>query len=315
MKSPETFEDVVPYAMAIIQSRRGSGATVDDPFHLDRVHPLLAYAVEWSVVSLLFQSRDWSPVERLYHKNGKVFEWRIKRKSDDVLPIFFDISEVNDSAPVSEMVRQQLLQRSDNVRVPDATLVSRFPLIKVEARSAAEAADFISDRLERAAGEGWQLGSCWALIDGWRNDYELSRGGEKTKMSFDMRPCLVLNNADLTVFTLMAGKRRGETFVKQHARLLVETGKAHRAPPGSALATAVKTEKKHKLKSYFIASLILGSMPVTAAVVYYLTSSALYATIGFLSPALIYYTWIACLITDTQSAIAESKRRFPDIKR
>ena len=211
MKPPERIDDVVPYAMEILSSKRGSGATVEKAFQLGSVNPLLARDVEWALVSLLFRE-DWSPVERLYHKQGQVFEWRIKLQSGDVLPVFFDISQVNDSAPVSDAVRQKFNQRSDDVPVPDTTLVSRFPLIKVEARSAAEAADFISDHLERAVRQGWQLGSAMALADGWRNDYDLTRGSEKTKMSFDMRPCLVLNSMDLTMLTLMAGKRRGETL-------------------------------------------------------------------------------------------------------
>lgn len=304
----------MPYAMEIM-GKRGSGARVDSPFDLDRVHPLLALSVEQAVVSLLFQCQDWSPVERLYHKNGHVFEWRIKRKSGDVFPVFFDISQVNDSAPVSDTVRQQFNERSDTIPVPDTVLVSRFPLIKVDARSAAEAADFISGHLERAVRQGWQLGSAMVIADGWRNDYELIRGSEKTKMSFDMRACLVLNSADLTMLTLMAGKRRGETFVKKHARMLVETGEAHRAPPGSAVATAIKTEKKNKLWDYFMATLILGSMPLVAAVVYHFTRSALYATIGFFSPIIIYWIVMALLIADAQRVIAEGKKRFPDVER
>jgi hypothetical protein len=315
MNSPETFEDTVPYAMEVLKSGRGSGASIDSPFQLNHVHPLLATSVEQAVVSLLFQSQDWTPVERLYHKNGQVFEWRIKRQSGDVLPVFFDIGQVNDSAPVSDAVRQQFNQHSDTVPVPDATLVSRFPLVKVEARSAAEAADFIFDHLERAVRQGWQVGNAVALADGWRNDYELTRGSEKTKMSFDMRACLVLNSMDLTMLTLMAGKRRGETFVKQHARMLVEMGKARRAPPGSSLGAAAKTEKKNKVWAYFMAAIIFVSMPLVAAVVYHFTDSALYATIGFFSPIIIYWIWMAWLIMDTQSMIADSKRKFPDVER
>ena len=229
MKPPETLEETVPYALEVLKSGRGSGASVDSPLYLDHVHPLLASSVERAVVSLLFQSQDWTPVERLYHNNGQIFEWRIERKSGDVLPVFFDISQVNDSAPVSDAVRQQFNQRSDAIPVPDTTLVSRFPLIKVEARSAAEAADFISDHLERAVRQGWQLGNAVAMADGWRNDYELTRGSEKTKMSFDMRACKVLNTLDLTMLTLMAGKRQGETFVHQHASMLMQTGETRRA--------------------------------------------------------------------------------------
>jgi hypothetical protein len=312
MRPPETFDDVVPYAMDILRSKRGSGATVDDPLYLDRVHPLLALPVERAVVSLLFQSQDWSPLQRLYHKNGQIFEWRIKRSSGDVLPIFFDISQVNDSAPVNDQVRQQFNQRSETIPVPDTTLVSRFPLIKVEARSAAEAADFISDRLERAVRDGWQLGGKWALLDGWRNDYELLRGSEKTKMSFDMRPCLVLNQTDLTILTLLAGARRGQTFVKQQARLLVESGQARLAPPGSAVAEAVKTEKKNKVKAYFIAGLIFASMPVAAFLAYQVTHSGVYAVIAFFSPIALYWLWLMWLIADTKRLIDDSKKRFPD---
>lgn len=315
MKPPEMLDDVVPYALEILRSKRGTGATVDEPFQLGFVHPLLASSVEQAVVSLLFQSRDWSPVERLYHKNGHVFEWRIKLKSGDISPVFFDIREVNDTAPVSDDVRRRFSERSDAVPVSDTTLVSRFPLIKVEARSAVEAADFISTHLMRAARDGWQLGAKWALVDGWRNDYELSRDGEKTKMSFDMRPCLVLNTADLTMLTLLAGTSGGETFVNQHARLLVETGQARHAPPGSALENAVKTQKKNQLEACFIAALILGSMPTACAIVYYFTHSVTFAVIAFFSPICLYWLRLRWLIADAQRLIADSKRKFPDVER
>ena len=97
--------------------------------------------------------------------------------------------------------------------------------------------------------------------------------------------------------------------------MLVETGEARRAPPGSALENAVKTEKKNKIRIYIMAIGILGSMPIAAAVVYHFTGSARYAIIGFFSPIIIYWIWMAWLIMDTQSMIADSKRKFPDLER
>ncbi len=118
----------MPYALEILTSGRGSGGRIDSPFYVDHVHPILVSSVERAVVSLLFKSQDWTPVERLYHNKGQVFEWRIKLTSGDVVPVFFDISQVNDLAPVSDAVRQEFNQRSHTVPVPDATLISRFPL-------------------------------------------------------------------------------------------------------------------------------------------------------------------------------------------
>ncbi len=280
----------MPYALEILTSGRGSGGRIDSPFYVDHVHPILVSSVERAVVSLLFKSQDWTPVERLYHNKGQVFEWRIKLTSGDVVPVFFDISQVNDLAPVSDAVRQEFNQRSHTVPVPDATLISRFPLIKVEARSAAEAADFISDHLERAVRQGWQVENAMVMADGWRNDYDLTRGSEKTKMSFDMRSCLVLNRADLTILTLMAGKRRGETFVQQQARMLVESGEARCAPPGSSLAAAVETEKTAWRWAKFIVTIMVVSMPVASAVVYHFTDSALFAIVAaFLVPIIIFF--------------------------
>ena len=257
MKPPETFEEVVPYALKVLSS--GSGATVDDPFRLDHVHPLLAKEVEGALVSTIFNSTDWSPGERLYHKNGQVFEWRIKRKSGDIDSVFFDISQVNNSAPLSEAARQEYVQRSDTIPVPDTTLVSRFPLTKVEARSAAEAADFISSHIERAVRDGWQRSTAMVLVDGWRNDYVLTRGDEKTMMSFDMRPCLVLDRLELTILTLSPGSRKGENFGK-------------------------RTPEANPIVFFAPQIAMLLSRLATAAITYYFTHSVILSIVGFFIP-------------------------------
>jgi hypothetical protein len=313
MRPPETLDDVVPCAMGILRSKRGSGAAVDDAFQLGLVNPLLASLVERAVISLLVQSQDWSPVQRLYHKNGQVFEWRIKLRSGQILPMFFDVSGVNNTAPVSTEIREAFYSCSEAIPVPDVTLISRFPLIKVEAQSAAEAADFIEMHLRKALWDGWQLGGKWALVDGWRNEYEFSRTGETTKMCFDMRPCLILDKTELTMFTLLAGRISGETFVKQQARLLVETGEARRAPPGSKLHEAVKMRKKNKLLAYFVATLILVAMPVASTVVYRFTESVAFSIIAFFSPICLYWLWTMWLFFDTSRMLRDSKRQFPDI--
>jgi hypothetical protein len=227
--------------------------------------------------------------------------------------VYFDISGVNDTVRVSAKIREAFYSCSDAIPVPDITLISRFPLIKVQGQSAAEATDFIEAHLRRAQWDGWQLGNKWALMDGWRNEYELSRGGETTKMCFDMRPCLIMDRMELTMLTMLAGRTSGETFVKQQARLLVEIDQTRRAPAGSKLQQAVKAEKKHQLSVKVIATMILLSMPTTSAIVYYLTNSGVLATIGFFSPIVLYKLWGVWLIFDTQRLLRDSKRKFPDV--
>lgn len=222
------------YALEVLKT--GSGASADNPVRLGRVNNMLASCVESAVVSVLFGPQNWTGVERRYHRNGRVFEWRIRRVSGQVLPVFFDISQLSLTAPVSEEVRQEFNKHADNIPVPNTTLISRFPLIKMEARSAAEAADFISSHLVRAAGDGWEIGQKIALADGWRNDYYLTRGNETTTMSFDMRPCLMLNHLELTMLSLAAGPQVDENFAKQRPTQLVRRREQHLGPPSSPRA-------------------------------------------------------------------------------
>jgi hypothetical protein len=226
----EQLVDVIGNEVAkIISARRGSGATVDDPCRLGAMHPLLAPMTEKLLVSSIYgqENVQWFDVGREYHKNGTICEQRV-RLGDRVNPkpawaqpgktysVFFDISELTHEAPIPDAVKQLLMKGALQMPPPDTTLVSRFPLIEVRAKNAVEAAREIRGHLKAAEAEGWTLGSGTALVDNWRNEYELTKGSEKTVMQFDMRPCLLSDSPmNLTVLTLMAVNPKFEDAVRK----------------------------------------------------------------------------------------------------
>ena len=221
-KTPEEqlVELVSNEVTKIIRDRRGSGATADDPCQLGSIHSLLAPTTEKALVSAIYgkEGRDWFDAGRKYYENGTICEQQVRlgpevnSKLDLAQPgqtysMFFDISELTHEAPIPDDVKQLLMQAAPQVPVPDATLVSRFPLIEVRAKNAVEATRIICGHLRSAEAQGWKVGGAIALVDNWRNDYELTRGNEKTIMQFDMRPCVLSDSpGNLIVLTMLATK-------------------------------------------------------------------------------------------------------------
>jgi hypothetical protein len=182
-------------------------------------------------VSSVFGKKDqqWYDHGRKYHHNDRVCEQLVRlpvgsqpkpsnARAGEIYSVFFDISELSDSAPISDTVRQMASDAAaSTVPVPDAAFVSRFPLMEVKASDAAEASRVIAAHLAEAKAEGWQLGRAFALVDGWRNDYELIKDTEKTYMRFDMRPMLFANRSDLAILTMLAGDPNREQIIRNLA--------------------------------------------------------------------------------------------------
>jgi hypothetical protein len=174
------------------------------------------------LISAIFGEADleWFDAGRKYHKNETICEQRVRlgnrvkrpgAKPGETHTIFFDISELTPDAPIPDAVKELFMRFASQVPVPDVTLVSRFPLIEVQAKNAADAARIIAGHLRAAEDQGWKTGDARALVDDWRNEYELTRENEKTVMQFDMRPCLASDSPlNLTVHTLMVTKPTGE---------------------------------------------------------------------------------------------------------
>ena len=225
------YVDAVHQAVnTIMRTNKASGFTVDDPVRLGPIHKLLAPGVEMMFVSSVFGKKDhqWYDHGRKYHHNDRVCEQLVrlpvglqpkssKLQAGGIYSVFFDISELSDSAPISDTIRQMASDAASSVPVPDAAFVSRFPLMEVRGSDAAEAARVIAAHLTEAKAEGWQLGRAFALVDGWRNDYELTKGSEKTVMRFDMRPTLFADRLELTTLTLLAGDPKLEEMIRNLA--------------------------------------------------------------------------------------------------
>jgi hypothetical protein len=216
----------------IISARRGTGASVDDSCRLGAIHSLLAPMTEKMLISIVYgkENRDWFDAGRKYHKNDTICEQRIRLaaqgnpKPDWAQPgqtysMFFDISELTHEAPLPDTVKQLLMKGALQMPLPDTTLVSRFPLIEVRAKNAVEAARVIRGHLRAAEAQGWKTGAARALVDNWRNEYELTKGNEKTVMQFDMRPCLLSDSPlNLTALTLSATFPKLEEVLQEFGR-------------------------------------------------------------------------------------------------
>lgn len=219
-------DEIIQAALKEVLSDSGSGASVDDPRRLGRIHPLLAPSMERVLISGIYgdKDKDWFDAGRRYHKDNSVCEQLIRvsrtpkpdwAQPDHIYSMFFEISEVNDSAPVPDELRKGASEAALKMPVRDASFVSRFPLTAIKARDAKEAARTIAGYLAQAQAEGWRIGSTRALVDDWRNEYELTKGEDKTVFRFDMRPMLTSSSRlELVALTLIAGTLKLEEIIR-----------------------------------------------------------------------------------------------------
>jgi hypothetical protein len=78
-------------------------------------------------------------------------------------------------------------------------------IIEITAKSAKEAALQIVQYLNQARADGWTTGNAFALIDGWRNEYQIEKGDQKSVLKFDMRPTLKnVPSHQITMMTMVA---------------------------------------------------------------------------------------------------------------
>lgn len=195
---------------------RGSGFSLDDPYRLPATHPILGVASQKMLISRLFgeQDKDWFDDGRTHHPN-KIREQQIRLRSGQIRRVFFDESELDYAIPIPEEVQDAVHKAAANIPVPDVQLVSRFPLIEVKASTAAEAGRIIVTHLNKAKEQGWVRGHADLFVDGWRNDYYLTKGSEETVMSFDLRPASI---ADSTLNLMMFSSLNSLEGVDEVAR-------------------------------------------------------------------------------------------------
>ncbi len=179
---------------------RGSGTSVEDPFRLDAMHPVAGELFEMQIISNIFgeKDKDWFYHQRIPHSNH-ICEWQIRLNSDQTRSLFFDESRFTYSIPLPDRAREVLESAAARRPVPDATLISRFPLIEVGAKTAADAGRIVLTHINEARSQGWTRGNMYFFVDGWRFDQELFKGSEKTVMMFDMRPARA-HLSNLTLF-------------------------------------------------------------------------------------------------------------------
>jgi hypothetical protein len=219
-------DEIIQAALKEVLSDSGSGASVDDPRRLGRIHPLLAPSIEHALVSGIYGNKDtdWFDAGRRYHKGNSVCEQLIRvsrnpkpdwAKPDHTYSMFFEISQLTDSAPVPDEFRESAAEATLKMPVPDGSFVSRFPLTAIKAHDAKEAARIIAGYLAQAQAGGWRVDSARALVEEWRNEYDLMKGDDKTTFRFDMRPMLTSSSRlDLVALTLIAGTPKLEEVIK-----------------------------------------------------------------------------------------------------
>lgn len=197
------------------EGNRGGGVSIDDPYRLAAMHPTLGVGTQKMLISHIYgkQNKDWFDDGGIYHPN-KICEQKLRLPSGQVRNVFFDESALDYSIPIPEELQPALQQAAAKLPVRDTQLISRFPLIEVKASTAAEAAKIIISHLKKAEELGWVRGKGYLFVDDWRNDYELTRGGEKTIMSFDMRPALIADSKmNLMLFSSLGSLEAVDTLV------------------------------------------------------------------------------------------------------
>jgi hypothetical protein len=196
---------------------RGSGVSIDDPYRLAATHPTLGVASQKMLISHIYgeQNKDWFDDGRTYHPN-KICEQKIRLPSGQIRKVFFDESALDYSIPIPEEFRDAFQRAAAKLPVPDTQLISRFPLIEVSASTAAEAGRIIVTNLKKAEEQGWVRGHGFFFVDDWRHDYELTRGTEKTVMSFDMRPALLADTKlNLMMFSSLQSLEQVDEVVRR----------------------------------------------------------------------------------------------------
>ena len=114
-------DEIIQAALKEVLSDNGSGASVDDPRQLGRIHPLLAPSIEHVLISGIYgdKDKDWFDAGRRYHKDNSVCEQLIRvsripkpdwAKPDQTYSMFFEISQLSDSAPVPDDFRKLQLK-------------------------------------------------------------------------------------------------------------------------------------------------------------------------------------------------------------
>src|SRR6266566_3590394 len=121
------------------EDNRGSGVSIEDPCRLAATHPMLGVVSQKMLISRVYgeQNKDWFDNGRIYHPN-KICEQQIRLPSGQIRKVFFDESQLDYAIPIPEQFRGAFQKAAANIPVPDAQLISRFPLIEVKASSAAE---------------------------------------------------------------------------------------------------------------------------------------------------------------------------------
>ena len=107
---------------------------------------------------------------------------------------------------------------SQQIQLTDVT--DTFPIIPIDAKDSQQAANLIAQHLAKMRGAGWTTGDAWALLDGWRNEYEIKNATTKARLRFDMRPTLRRGVValSLTMLTMMASAPHGPDMFNELER-------------------------------------------------------------------------------------------------
>src|SRR5436309_13037341 len=151
------------------------------------MHPVAGEIFEIMIISNIFgkQDEDWFHHERLSHPNH-ICEWQIRLNSGQIRGVFFDESRFTDSIPLPDKLGEILEDAAAKRAVPDATLISRFPLIELRAKTAADAGRIVLTHVNEARSQGWRRGNLYLDGGSRRFDQELFRGRETPTMMADI---------------------------------------------------------------------------------------------------------------------------------
>jgi len=233
----ETIRNIVKGDKALKRILGGDGSK-ESPFVIHTSSPMLSAAIQAEIIDNIYGlgTYDENGLRNYFDSSngnvgdGDLCEHIVNTPGGEVMSVWFDlhmVRKLSEDPKLSEtkrdMVHAATLKLTgekppiieDNKPIAmsglshpakDGVSYGKFTegaeVFIIDARSDVEVCEKINEHLAPFFKDGWIIGGgSYSLIDGWKNQYNLSRNSEKKVCEFDLRPSLPYIQ-DVTVFTI-----------------------------------------------------------------------------------------------------------------
>jgi hypothetical protein len=233
----ETMRNIVKGDKALERILGGDGSK-ESPFEIHTSNPMLSAAIQAEIIDNIygFGTYDENGLRNYFDSpngnvgDGDLCEHIVNTPGGEVISVWFDLHMVRKLSEDPKLTKmKQDMARTAASRLTD----EKPPIIEdnkpsavsglshpakdgvsygkftegaevfiIEATSDVEVCEKINEHLAPFFKDGWIIGgNSHSLIDGWKNQYNLSRNSEKKVCEFDLRPSLPYIQ-DTMVFTV-----------------------------------------------------------------------------------------------------------------